>query len=106
MSFLVKILGDPNDREVARHLSRVEEINAFEPEMEARADGDFLTLTQEFRTRIAEARGEDDPIVKDDNGDVDPEATTQERERLEQVVDEILDEILPEAFAAVREVSG
>jgi preprotein translocase subunit SecA len=106
MSFLVKILGDPNDREVARHLSRVEEINAFEPEMAARADGDFLRLTQEFRTRIAEARGEDDPIVKDDNGDVDPEATTQERERREQVVDEILDEILPEAFAAVREVSG
>ena len=27
MSFLTKILGDPNDREVARHLRRVEEIN-------------------------------------------------------------------------------
>jgi preprotein translocase subunit SecA len=106
MSFLTKILGDPNDREVARHLRRVEEINAFEPEMEARSDADFLALTDQFRARIAEARGDDDPTVKDDHGGVDDEATKQEIDRREALVDEVLDEILPEAFAAVREVSN
>jgi preprotein translocase subunit SecA len=106
MSFLTKILGDPNDREVARHLRRVEEINAFEPEMEARSDADFLELTNAFRARITEARGEDDPTVQDDHGGIDEEATALERTRREEVVDEVLDEILPEAFAAVRELSN
>src|SRR6202011_1021410 len=100
MSFLLKVLGDPNDREVARHLRRVEEINVFEPEMEARSDEDFLSLTDAFRARIAEARAVDDPPVLDDNGELDAEATAEERERREELVDEILEEILPEAFAA------
>jgi len=58
VSFLVKILGDPNDREVARHLNRVEEINALEPEMEARSDDALRAFTDELRARVREARGE------------------------------------------------
>jgi len=49
MSFLLKVFGDPNDREVGRHLRRVEEINAVEAEMEAKSDAELLALTEEFR---------------------------------------------------------
>ena len=105
MSFLTKILGDPNDREVSRHLSRVEEINAFEDEMRARSDEDFLELTRGFRARIEEARGEPGEPPLDEHGGLDLEAADAEKEAREKLVDEILDEILPEAFAAVREVS-
>ncbi|MEA2645629.1 MAG: preprotein translocase subunit SecA [Chloroflexota bacterium] len=106
MSFLTKILGDPNDREVARHLRRVEEINDFADEMAKRSDADFLQLTRDFRARVEEARGEAGEIPLDEHGGVDLEALDAEKELREKVVDEVLDEILPEAFAAVREVSG
>ena len=96
MSFLVKILGDPNNREVDRHLRRVEEINSLEQEMEARADADFAILTDQLRARIRAVR-EDALAVN--------EAAENRDAIAEKAVDEVLDEILPEAFAAVREAS-
>jgi preprotein translocase subunit SecA len=114
MSFLVKLLGDPNDREVARHLRRVEEINALEPEMEARSDDELKGLTDELRARVLEARGEAVPGSAvagsdDENGEQTDAEAAAERERAvaerEAAVDAMLDEILPEAFALVREVS-
>ncbi len=103
MSFLVKILGDPNDREVARHLNRVEEINALEPEMEARSDDALRAFTDELRARVREARGEAVAASGDEKIEQTDAEAAEEREK---AVDDVLDEILPEAFALVREVAN
>src|SRR4030081_1180794 len=102
MSFLTKILGDPNDREVARHLRRVEEINELEPEMEARSDEELRALTDELRERVRQARGEAIAISADETIEQTDAEAAAEREK---AVDAMLHEILPEAFALVREVS-
>src|SRR5215203_600961 len=80
MSFLSKILGDPNEREIKRARPLVEQINALEPEIAALSDDDLRAKTESFRARLAEAGAweEQKPI---------------------------LDEILPEAFAMVREAA-
>ena len=108
MSFLLKVFGDPNDREVARHLRRVEEVNDFEAEMEERSDAAFLELTEEFREQIRAAREEalenlPEPALEDPTEQA--EAQAARLEAAEKDVDRVLDEILPRAFAAVREVS-
>ena len=103
MSFLVKILGDPNDREVARHLNRVEEINALEPEMKARSDDALRAFTDELRARVREARGEAVAASGDEKIEQTDAEAAEEREK---AVDDVLDEILPEAFALVREVAN
>ncbi|MFN2463630.1 MAG: preprotein translocase subunit SecA [Candidatus Dormibacteria bacterium] len=108
MSFLLKVFGDPNEREVGRHLRRVEEINDCEAEMEARTDPEFLVLTEEFRARIREVRDEalaalPEPTLEDATEQA--EALAGRLETAEKAVDTVLDEILPRAFAAVREVS-
>ncbi len=108
MSFLLKVFGDPNDREIARHLRRVEEINEFEPEMEAMSDDDFLRLTEEFRERIRLTREEalaGAPAVTVEDPTEAAEGEASRQEAAEQEVDRVVDEILPRAFAAVREVS-
>ncbi|MEX2267291.1 MAG: preprotein translocase subunit SecA [Acidimicrobiia bacterium] len=64
--------------------SIVPEVNALEPEMEARSDDELRALTAEFRARVDEAG---DPVT-------DREARI-----------DMLDELLPEAFAAVREAA-
>ncbi|MEA2682813.1 MAG: preprotein translocase subunit SecA [Chloroflexota bacterium] len=108
MSFLLKVFGDPNDREIGRHLRRVEEVNSFEPEMEAKSDADFLALTDAFRERIRLAREEAlaaAPEITLEDASERAEAEAARLETAEKEVDRVLDEILPEAFAAVREVS-
>ena len=60
------------------------EVNALEPEMEARSDDELRALTAELRVRLDEVG---DPVA-------DREA------RLEA-----LDDLMPEAFAAVREAA-
>src|SRR3984893_7825874 len=102
MSFLTKILGDPNDREVARHLRRVEEINEFEPAMKIKTDDELLEVTEELRERVRAARGEGIAVSDDETIEQTDAEAAAEREK---AVDAILDEILPEAFALVREVS-
>ena len=108
MSFLLKVFGDPNDREIGRHLRRVEEINDFEPEMEALSDADFLQLTDEFREQIRRAREEAlaaAPEVTLQDPTEAAEAEAARKETSEKEVDRVIDEILPRAFAAVREVA-
>jgi preprotein translocase subunit SecA len=108
VSFLLKVFGDPNDREVGRHIRRVEEINEFEPEMEAMSDADFLALTDEFRERIRRTREEAlaaAPEVTLEDPTAATEAEAARKEAAEKEVDGVLDEILPRAFAAVREVA-
>jgi preprotein translocase subunit SecA len=108
MSFLMKVFGDPNDREVGRHLRRVEEINDFEPETEAMSDADFLQMTEEFREQIRRTREEAlaaAPEVTLEDPTEAAEAEAARKETAEKEVDQVLEEILPRAFAAVREVA-
>ena len=79
MSFLTKVFGDPNEREIKKLRPLVERINAREPQMEQRSDEELRARTAELKDRLA---GED----------------PDEQAR-------ILDEILPEAFALVREAA-
>ena len=59
MKLLSKIFGD-NDREIRKYLPLVDEINAFEPDMEALSDEELRAKTDEFRSRIAEGETVDD----------------------------------------------
>jgi preprotein translocase subunit SecA len=72
-SILTKIVGSKNDRDLKEIAPIVGRINALEPEMAARSDGELRELTPRFRERLGAG--------------------------------ETLDDLLPEAFAAVREVS-
>jgi preprotein translocase subunit SecA len=53
MSVLTKVLGDPNAREVKRHLERVSQINQFEPLLRDLSDDELKAKTAEFRQRLA-----------------------------------------------------
>ncbi|TMF13588.1 MAG: preprotein translocase subunit SecA [Chloroflexi bacterium] len=53
MSVLTKVLGDPNAREVKRHLERVADINELEPLLEKLSNEELLAKTAEFRERLA-----------------------------------------------------
>src|SRR5581483_2283558 len=81
MGLFNKLLHAGEGRKLKLLESIVPDVNALEPEMEARSDDALRALTAEFRARVEQA-GED------------PEARN-----------DVLDELLPEAFAAVREAS-
>jgi preprotein translocase subunit SecA len=81
MSFLSKLLGDPNEKEVKRLRPTVERINALEPEYEQLTNAELRAKTDAFRSLLAEHADDLD---------------AQQR---------ILDDILPEAFAMVREAA-
>jgi len=64
MSILTKILGDPNAREVKRHLEEVEQINALEPVLQQLKDAELTAKTAEFRQRLGEGETLDDLLVE------------------------------------------
>ncbi len=79
---IVRILGgDPHKREIQKLSGIIDEINQLEPEYEKLSLEALRAKTDEFRQRIADG--------------IESGLTLKE----------CLDEILPEAFAAVREVS-
>lgn len=85
LSFLMKMLGDPNDRKIKGMMGIVDHINALEPQFAAMSDDELRAKTAEFKEILANR-----PTSKDFNTD----------RKLEK---EALDKILPEAFATVRE---
>ena len=85
IDFLLKILGNPNDKKIKKVLPIVDHINKLEPEMEKLTDEELKAKTQEFKD-ILNTRPKSDDEKKD-----------RELEK------EALDKILPEAFAVVRE---
>ncbi len=115
-SLVKKIVGDSNEREIARLMPIVEEINALEPEIERLPDSAFPERTRAFKQRIQEdtaplreelrrteeaLAAERDPIeIERLRGEVQ-----KRRRELLDAEEEILWEILPEAFALVREAS-
>ncbi len=78
------LVGDSNQREIARLQQEVEHINALEPEFESLGDAQLRAKTDEFRRRLASSRGGQRHYGEDS---------------------ETLDDILVEAFAVVREAA-
>jgi preprotein translocase subunit SecA len=64
MSVLTKVLGDPNAREVKRHLERVGDINELESLLEKLTDEELKAKTAEFRQRLEQGEGLDDLLVE------------------------------------------
>ena len=85
ISFLLKLMGDPNDKKVKKILPIIEHINALEPEFEKLSDEELRAKTDEFKTILAKRPTSDNP-------------------KADRILEkEALDKILPEAFATVRE---
>src|SRR5881296_134189 len=64
MSVLTKVLGDPNAREVKRHLEWVADANELEPLMEKLTADELRAKTAELRQRLAQGEGLDDVLVE------------------------------------------
>src|SRR5437868_6504655 len=64
MSVLTKVLGDPNAREVKRHLERVADISELEPLIEKLTDGELRSKTAELRQRLENGEALDDLLVE------------------------------------------
>jgi len=61
---LRSIFGTRNERFVKRFLSRVEAINAFEPEMRGLTDAELRARTQTFRDRLAGGARSDEILIE------------------------------------------
>lgn len=85
ISFLLNMLGDPNEKKVKSIMGIIDHINALEPQFEQLSDEELRAKTDEFKEILAKR-----PTSSDFKID----------RKLEK---EALDKILPEAFATVRE---
>ncbi len=85
ISFLLKLLGDPNERKIKNIMGIIDHINALEPQFEKMTDEELRAKTDEFKEILSKR-----PTSKDFKTDL----------KLEK---EALDKLLPEAFATVRE---
>src|SRR5216683_5800470 len=64
MSILTKVLGDPNAREVKRHLAVAAQITELEPLIQALSDAQLEAKTAEFRRRLEAGETVDDLLVE------------------------------------------
>src|SRR6267378_3194671 len=64
MSVLTKVLGDPNAREVKRHLERVADITQLEPLIEKLSSDELRAKTAELRQRLENGEVLDDLLVE------------------------------------------
>ena len=85
LKFLLKLLGDPNEKKVKNIMGIIDHINALEPEFEKFSDEELRAKTLEFKEILSSRKTSED--------------FNQDR-ILEK---EALDKLLPEAFATVRE---
>ena len=98
-SWFNKVIPTKNDREIKRLASKVREINALEPKMQALPDEALKAKTDEFRQRFKEgykAAGGDPAVTRS-------EGTKEELAADRKKIDGVLNALLPEAFAVVRE---
>ena len=59
INFLLKLLGDPNEKKVKKILGIIDHINALEPELEKLSDEELRGKTAEFK-KILDARPKSD----------------------------------------------
>jgi preprotein translocase subunit SecA len=64
MSFIQKIFGDPNEKEIKRLMPLVEAIGALEPELQELSDEELRGKTDEFRQRYDDGETLDDLLVE------------------------------------------
>src|SRR5438309_8677782 len=64
MSVLTKVLGDPNAREVKRHLERIADINGLEPLLQKLSDDELKAKTPELRERLSNGEPLDELLVE------------------------------------------
>lgn len=111
-----KVTGDPNEKELKRIQPLVQEINALEPEFEAKSDEELAQTTQELRAEFNQAIEDERREFEELKKQWLDAAEENERRTLERQVNErekalldheqgVLDELLPRAFAAVREAA-
>ncbi len=60
MSFLTKVLGDPNERDLKRMRPLVERINGLEDEIQALSDDELKGMTAEFKQELENGSTLDD----------------------------------------------
>ncbi len=85
IGFLLKLLGDPNEKKIKHMMGIVDRINSLEPEFEKLSDDELRAKTDEFKSILAKRPTSDNP-------------------KADRILEkEALDAILPEAFAVVRE---
>lgn len=60
LKFLKSIFGDDNEREIKRMMKYVQEINAFEPQLEKMSDTSLTAKTAEFKQRLEAGQTLDD----------------------------------------------
>ncbi|HWQ60850.1 MAG TPA: preprotein translocase subunit SecA, partial [Negativicutes bacterium] len=60
LKFLKSLLGDNNEREIKRLMKYVEEINAFEPEIQKLSDTSLAGKTAQFKSRLEAGESLDD----------------------------------------------
>ncbi len=85
IDFLLKLIGDPNEKKIKKVQPTIDFINSLEGQMAALSDEELRAKTDEFKAELAKRKTSSDP---------------KEDKRLER---EALDKILPYAFAVVRE---
>lgn len=64
MSFLKKIFGDLDDKELKKMMKTVEKMEALEPEMAALSHDQLKGKTQEFKDRLSRGASEDDLLIE------------------------------------------
>lgn len=62
-SIAAKVFGSSNDRKVKKYQTRVDAINALEPELAALSDDDLRARTETFRQQFADGTSLDDLLV-------------------------------------------
>src|SRR4051794_18013484 len=87
----------------------VEQVNAFERQIQALSDDELRAKTDEFRARIAERTRRFSEETKaavnepQSEAESDPSRLKALEDERRKAINEALDEVLPEAFAVVRE---
>jgi len=113
-----KILSifDGNAKQLRRLEPIVEQVNRLEPEMQARSDEELRALTDEFKAHIRATLAPYEKGLAEKREALAHALEPEEREalkleveaaekQLREAEDAVLWELLPQAFAAVREVS-
>ncbi|NLG06286.1 MAG: preprotein translocase subunit SecA [Candidatus Pacebacteria bacterium] len=93
----LKSLFDEEQKKLKKYQVLVDQINAFEPEMEAKNNKDLALQTKKFKEIIEQHRQKIDPALEANS--------PAYQDALKKIDQETLELILPEAYATVREVS-
>jgi preprotein translocase subunit SecA len=114
-SLIKAVFGDSNLKEIRKFSPIVDEVNALEPDMQAKSDEELRELIAHFRRDLREQTHEERTEVQTLRREVTT-AVGKERQQLQLQLEraaknllkleaELMDNILPEVFAAVREAS-